>query len=183
MITHALGGEYWKEFLLNQKLSPDERRKLILEEYSKKLNYFLPHIGYCPVYERDEKSTMKYAIFFASRHPKALVIMNDIMLAAFSKQIWKAHFENTLFETANWEDNLPTEYFTELEEDILEIVKNTGNIQRKKLWHTLVQLKFMRYLEKHFNHKITDLYKSGILDYIDVTKTGKINKDSIMFLK
>ena len=183
VITNALGGDYWKEFLLDQKLSPDERRRLILEEYSKKLNNFLPYIGYCPVYESDEKSTMKYAIFFASRHPKALVIMNDIMLAAYSKQIWKAHFENTLFETANWEENLPTKYYTELEKDILEIVKNSGKIQRKELWQKLVRQKFMRYLEKHFNHKITDLYKNGILDYIDVRKTRKINKDSIMFLK
>ena len=182
-ISKALGGDYWKEFLLDNSRSPDERRQNVLEAYKEKLNLFLPYVGYCPIYESDEYSTMKYAIFFASRHPDAIMIMNNIMRRAFSKHMWWSKYKDTLFEDANWEENLPIEYEQQLETDILAIVKHFGEIPRRVLWLKLVEAKFMNYLEKDFNRHVSELCKRKVLDYIDIRKTKKLNEESVIFIK
>ncbi|MGD8307660.1 MAG: three-Cys-motif partner protein TcmP [Ignavibacteria bacterium] len=181
-LTKVLGGDYWKKYLLNQELKTDQRIIKLLAEYQAKLAMHLPEVGYCPVYERMENVKMKYCIFFASRHPDAKLLMNDIMFNAYSKYIWERNYEDTFFGELNWSDNLPDSYFNELEVSILQ---STTNIKRSReeLWKTIVDENFMKSQHKHYNTRLKLLIKQGKLFFDDVKGTGKLNKDSLIYKK
>ncbi len=180
-LTKVLGGEFWKSSLLDYQLSTEQRINKFLDAYKQKLMTYLPEVGYCPVYERTEHSKMKYAIFFASRHPDAKILMNNIMFNAYSEYIWKRNYSDTLFGELDWSDNLPSEFYDNLEEDILSLVNEAG-ISRIELWKNIVDKNFMKYDQKSFNKVLKKLIPNK-LDYHDIRKTGKLNDESILYNK
>lgn len=180
-LSKVLGGDFWKSYLLNQELTTEQRISKFLDEYKLKLMKYLPEVGYCPVYERTEQSKMKYAIFFASRHPDAKLLMNNIMFRAYSAYIWKSNYENTLFEDLDWSKNLPPEFYANLEADILKFVDDKG-IARKELWKKIVDNSFMKYDQKSFNRVLIKMIPNK-LDFLDIRKTGKLNDASIIIKK
>lgn len=181
-LSKILGGDYWKQYLLDYKLSTDVRIEKLLENYKLRLSSYLPEVGYCPVYEKKEKIKMKYAIFFASRHPDAKLLMNDIMFNAYWKYIWERNTENTLFEVLEWSDNIPEEYYLNLKEEILDNT-STNKISRKDLWKIIVDTNFMKYHHKHFNKILKELISDGKLFFDDVTGTKKLNDFSLIYKK
>lgn len=182
IVSKALGGDYWKEILLDTNIQSKERQEKIINEYIKKLKEFMPYVGYCRVYEKDERSKLKYAIIHASRHPDAQFLMNDIMYDVYSQHIWERYSTDTLFEQLKWDDVIPEEYFQQLEADIIKLVRVKGNIKRKNIWQLFTLHRFMRYHSKHFKSKISELVKRGVLGFNDSRKTGKLNDDSELYL-
>ena len=180
-LTKVLGGDYWRKYLLDQSLNTDQRIFKLLSEYQSKLSMHLPEVGYCPVYAR-ENGTMKYCIFFASRHPDAKILMNDIMFNAYWKYIWERNYENTLFEEMNWSDNLPEVYFQSLEANIIKIL-SVVKISRRDLWKKIVDKNFMKFHHKHFIAKLKELITQEKLDFDDIRGTGKLNEDSLIHNK
>ncbi len=180
-LNGALGGDYWKGFLLNNNLSTEERINKIVNEYCNNIRQYLPYVGFCPVYQKTEYSALKYCIIFASRHPDAQILMNNIMFRAYNKQIWHNYVENTLFADSNWEEGLPANYFEELREDILQIIKGR-RITRKNIWLNIVIEKFMRYQEKDFNSEIKYLVSHKRIKFETTGATNKINENTILFL-
>lgn len=179
-LTKVLGGDYWKKYLLDQKLTTEKRIDLLLAEYKTRLINFLPEVGYCPVYEKTEKSNMKYCIFFASRHPDAKLLMNDIMFNAYWKYIWKRNYEDTLFGELDWSDNLPDSYYINLRDEIFKNLSHS-EVARKNLWKKIVDEKFMQYHQKHFKAELKNMIIKGIIRFIDVKGTGKLNNTSLIY--
>ena len=183
VLNEALGGDYWKDFLLDTNLSTEVRIAKTIDEYCKRLNYYLPYVGSCPVHEKTEFSKIKYSIIFASRHPDAQELMNDIMYKAYNRHIWKSFSNDTLFGEIEWEDTIPDTYFINLKQDIIELLHQNGKLPRETLWFNLVRLKFMRYQKKDFNSVVNELISQGHLAFIDVKGTNKLNELSILYLK
>lgn len=182
IITKALGGEYWKDFMLDTEMSSNERQSKIISEYIIRLQKLMPYVGYCPVYEKSGSERLKYIIILASRHPDAQFIMNDIMYNAYHKYIWEGYSSGTLFEDLNYDDFIPNKYYNSLEKDILRVLNSKGKMSRKELWKDFTLYRFMRYHSKHYRAKIRELVAGKILSYDDIRKTGNLNNDSILFL-
>lgn len=121
VLTEVFGGGYWMNHLFNDNLDANEQIEKLMYDYKKLLKNYLSYVGYCPVYERGERSKLKYYIFFASRHPDAALLLNDIMFRAYWSHIWDCTFKGTLFEQHEQSINLPCNYYEELKS---QIVKN-----------------------------------------------------------
>lgn len=181
IVSKALGGDYWKDIILDNNIPHSTRQERIIREYVRRLKQFLPYVGFCRVFEKDERSKLKYVIIHASRHPHAQLLMNDIMYDTYSQYIWERYSKNTLFEELNWEDVIPDEYFKGLETDIISLVTKKGLIKRKDLWQLFTLHRFMQYHSKHFKSKVSELVKRNVLGFNDTRKTGKLNDESELY--
>ncbi len=81
-VTLTLGGDYWKPILWDGTRKAEEREFQLIEAYRNKLASYLPYVGSCPVRE-GPTDRIKYFIVFVSRHPDAMLLMNDAMIKAY----------------------------------------------------------------------------------------------------
>lgn len=180
IITKALGGDYWKSLILDTETPLIIKQQRIVDEYISRLKEFLPNVGYCQVSDR---KTLKYVIIFTSRHPDAQELMNDIMFKAYWEYIWKDFSTGTLFAEQDYQEMLPDSYYDNLEFNILEQLNDIGKIKRKDLWYQFTKDYFMQYHSNHFRKKISELHKLNKIDFDDTRGTGKLNDDSVLFMK
>ncbi len=178
-ISAALGGDFWKKYILNEELSPKDQILKLIEEYILHLKKYLPYVGACPVYETTEGSAIKYFIAFASRHIDSQILLNDIMFDAYQEHIWKSETIGTLFEAQQYETVLPPKYFRELKEIVFSSISKE-NISRLDLWKEIVVVHFMKFKSKDFRNVVKELIKEKKIDFLDVKGTGKLNDDSIL---
>jgi three-Cys-motif partner protein len=179
-LTSALGGDYWKKYLKDDSHNPNEQIELLMFEYKSLLLKYLPYVGYCPVYESHNNSTLKYYIFFASRHIDAAILMNDIMFNAYWSHNKKAKTQGTLFEVADLEFVLPDDYESSLKKVVFEQL-GSDKLKRIALWEKVVVDKFMRYKSSDYRKIIAELHEKKQIDFIDSRGTGKLNDDSIIY--
>src|SRR5664280_2059824 len=103
------------------------------------LGAHLPITGCCPVREGARKR-IKYFVVFASRHPDAMLLLNDIMLDAYKEHLYRAEFSKTLLADLDWRDwQAPPG----LEELILSEMESVGRCTRDALWLRVIQRQFM----------------------------------------
>lgn len=183
LLTNALGGDYWKQYFFNDTLSTKEKLEMTMREYLRKIRKHLDVVNACPVFETTENSRLKYFIIFASRHFDSALLMNDIMFTAFQGHRWESLTIGTLFENRSWQTELPQQYFIEIEKIILNILAS-GKMSRKELWTRIIKKKFMLYHHTDFYNILRKLiFEKKKLDFVDVRHTGKLNDDSIIYIK
>jgi three-Cys-motif partner protein len=138
-LTRVLGGDWWKEVLLESSMSPDEQASEVMRRYVAQLRNYLEYAGFCPVHEASG-ARLKYFITFCSRHIDALLLMNDIMCKAYNEYIAATALSGTMFEKSHtWKDSRSYE---KLDSMILSKVRElgaTGKIpNRSEVWTSLV---------------------------------------------
>lgn len=176
-LSNVLGGDYWKDILWNDDLSHDEKAGKIIALYCEKLKAAgFSFTGFCPVRE-DEDSSLKYYITFCSRHKDALLLMNDIMCAAYHQNTHAAKWEGTLFASSDWKD---THDRTPLPNLILDCVKRSPGRSRVAVWLEIVGGNFMRYTSSEYKAAVKELCDTGKLEFEDVKETGRINDSSLL---
>lgn len=181
ILTEVFGGEYWKEYLFNHDIDPNEQIEKLMAAYKNRLANYLDYVGYCPVFERDSRSILKYYIFFASRHQDAALLMNDIMFNAYLSHIWQ-NLDGTLFADQARTLNLPCNYYTELNSLIIKYLKNRP-LSRIQLWSCIINECFMKFSSSDFKKAIKNLISSNKISFTDVKGTGRLNDDSILKLR
>lgn len=179
-MTETFGGEYWKPIMLNpdDQLSPEAREFQLINAYERKLGQYLPFVGSCPV-RASKHERIKYFIVFASRHPDAMLLMNDSMAQAYFGRMHDVAVAGTLFEKTNWQDE---RLVTGLRDAILLQVSRNPGLSRKALWAKVVQDNFMRYLEKEYRQTVQQLVDEGALMSPTPRKTKRLNDDCQLFL-
>jgi three-Cys-motif partner protein len=180
-LTEALGGEYWKKYLFDDTLQPDEQIFKLMAHYKSMLAKNIEYVGYCPVYEKGPGSTLKYFLFFVSRHVDTVKLLNNIMFKAFYKHIWKCNYADTLFADVGVEITLPSNYLKCLRENILTYLKD-GEIGREKLWEKIIIADFMKFHSTDYLAVVKDLIAKKVIGFIDVKKTGKLNEFSTLYM-
>ena len=101
-LSKVLGGDYWKEILLDTSKGAESQASEVMMKYREKISKLgLPYTGSCPVREKEGRS-IKYYITFCSRHPDAMELMNDIMCKAYHQRMYYAATIDTLFENTDW---------------------------------------------------------------------------------
>jgi three-Cys-motif partner protein len=163
-------GDYWKEFEFNPTMGSKLRDRKVVERYCQELQKYLPFTGFCPVQETKTERT-KYFIVFCSRHPDALLVMNDIMRKAY---------ETHIFGAADVEPDFIEPL--ELEGIILGFVKSDSGITRKELTVKIFNGYFMRFYSKEINAKIQSLTKEKPKPKIKfVSPTGRLNEHARLY--
>jgi len=174
-LTNILGGEYWKNIMWSD-LPTEEKERKVVEEYVNLLRQYLSFAGFCPVREKIGRRT-KYYIIFCSRHPDALVLMNDIMCNAYFKTMHEIEYKGTLFEgSLNWKK---TSQRGDLREVIKSEIKKNPGISREELWLEIIKTNFMRWLRTEFRESIREMVKKQ-----EVTTRGhRLNEKCPLYLK
>lgn len=175
-LSNALGGRWWQEVMWTRE-EPHAKESAIMAHFANQLATFLPYTGYCPVRESGD-SAVKYYITFASAHPDAQVLMNDIMLKAYEGYIYRreAGQQHTLW---GWETGRD---LAELEQAILAVVQANPNHSREAVWALIVQRHFMRWLQKEYHATLKKLASERRIIYPPDPETGKQNQHSILSL-
>ncbi len=177
-LTDILGGEYWKEIMWS-KMPPQEKEKRIVEKYVSLLKQYLPFVGFCPVRERLDRR-VKYYMIFASRHPDALVLMNNIMHKAYFEIMHEIQFKGTLFEKIiDWKD---VEKGENIEDIILEYVEKKPGISRKELWIEIVEKNFMKWSSSFFNDRVKKLIFDDPPGIRFISATSRFNENSKLYI-
>lgn len=178
-LNNVLGGDYWQDIMWGDNYDMAEVRvEKVVEAYKAKVQeYGFNYNGSCPVREKVGKSA-KYFITFFSRHPDAMLLMNDIMCASYQERMHMAATEGTLFEGSNWETERDLRTLRPI---ILNLLGDIGKISRIDLWLEIVQKYFMIFRAKEFNRMIKELHGEGRINFDDIRGTGKLNDDSLLY--
>ena len=178
-LSKALGGSYWKDVMWSDDYDvPEERVAKVVEMYKERIqSYGLRYSGSCPVREQEGKSAKYFTTFF-SRHRDAMLLMNDIMCAAYQEGMHKAETEGTLFEGSHWE---AARELRPLRTIILNLLENNRKTSRSDLWLDIVQKNFMAFRAKEFNRMIKELRGEELINFEDIRGTGLLNDDSLLY--
>lgn len=156
-LTEVVGGPWWEAILRSEASGPDHVKR-IADEVGKNLRRRFKEVCWLGIKARSTHLIPKYHMFFGSRHPDALELMNDAMVKA------KGHsdFEIDMFAK------------DDLEKVLLEGAADW--IPRRKLMLNVVRQTFCMYYWKEIRGSIESLLKEKRL----VSETGKtrINDDT-----
>ena len=177
-MTETFGGEYWKSIMLDDQLSPEEREFHLINAYKEKLSQYLPFVGSCPV-RASRHERIKYFIVFASRHPDAMLLMNDSMAQAYSRRMHEVAVAGTFFEKSDWQNERNV---TGLREAVLAQVERNPGLSRINLWLKIVQANFMLYLEKEYRQTVQQLVDEGVLFCPTPRPTKRLNDQCELFV-
>lgn len=177
-LTDVFGGDYWKPIMFVPDLSAEERENRLINAYMSKLAKYLPYVGSCPV-RASQTERIKYFIVFASRHPHAMLEMNQAMAKAYLKYMHETAVAGTLFEKTSWQDE---RYAVGLRDEVLSQVAKHPGLSRENLWLKVVQANFMRYLEKEYIQTVQQLVDEGALACPTPHPTKRLNKHCELFL-
>ncbi len=177
-LSDILGGDYWKAIMWSEMPPKDKERKIV-EQYTNLFRRYLPFAGYCPVREKLGKR-VKYYMIFASRHPDALLLMNDIMYKSYFETMHKIAYKGTLFEYSyDWKETKKEE---NIEEIIIEKIRRNPGITRKELWLETVKENFMKWDSSIFNKKIKALANKEFQKIKFVSSTNQLNDKAKLYV-
>ncbi len=179
-LTGVLGGEYWKEILLDDSTCSEVKAAEVMEVYREKiLGSEVPraYSGSCPVREK-AGSSIKYYVTFYSRHRDAMLLMNNAMCVAYHKRMHEAATDGTLFENTDWRDGRSTH---DLESIVMAAVRKAPGKSRLDLWVDIVQDEFMRFIDSEYKKTVSALVKNKKLCFEDVRGTRRLNDDARLY--
>jgi len=177
-LTKILGDDYWKEIMWNDSLSARDKELKIMDEYRGLLKKYLPYTGSCPVREKKGKR-VKYFITFCSRHPDAMLLMNDSMCKAYFQYMHDTEVKGTLFENTDWGE---MRSLSSLEGIIMEEVNRKSGRTRSEVWKSIVQAHFMRFYSSEYKRSVKLLVSKG-LEYENPKGTRRLNDDCLLFTR
>ena len=163
-LDDVLGGGWWQDQFASARNFPTACF-VILDGYLRQLRGRFSEVCWHEIKERHVHAVAKYALVFGSRHPDALVLMNDAMSKSLQFQAEKEKAEGFLIEMRP-ESLVPdTESLSPV---ILELCEHW--IPRGLAIEKVIRREFGRYLRADIRGQIERLLKSGRL----VSKTGSL---------
>jgi len=183
ILDQVLGGDYWKKYMFDDKLSSEEREWKVMGEYRSKLKNLLQYVGSCPVREK-EGARIKYFITICSRHPDAIVLMNEFMCAAYNKYMHAVALRDAPLLAAmapDWKVNRQKAK-TSLKNAIIATIKSHPKKTRLQLWEHLIQDHFMLYLQSEYRALVKEMVDSGDLESPTPRPGKRLNDNCILNL-
>lgn len=172
-----IGGEWWQEMLRNE---PDFAKSVrdLATEYLRRLQCRFQYVCWQPVMDKPHHRVPVYYLLFGSRHPDALMLMNDAMANArdmFAEQSMPR--EPTLFETR------PVEMIPDLgivKNIVLNVAKR--KMSRKEIVRRVITELFGRPMivsSKEIRKCISELISGGTLR--SASGKTRINDDELLW--
>ena len=177
ILDEVFGGDYWRQYLLDDnEATAEEREWKLIEAYRLHLTTYLRYVQYCPVRESSE-ARIKYFIVCASRHIDCLQLMNEAMTKAYFKQMHAQSYKDSLFAESDWRADRD---IRDLAQTIVATVGRLPQSPRNTIWQQIVQDHFMRYLASEYKEAVKTLVKQKVLCFSSQTK--KLNDDALLWL-
>lgn len=183
LLDEVLGGNYWKKYMFDEQLLPDEKERKVMAEYMAKLKELLPYVGSCPVREK-AGSRIKYFITFCSKHPDAMILMNDTMFIAYNDYIFEVSLKDVPLLASvmpDWRKNRK-EAKRHLKHVISETLKKLEGRSRRELWEYIVQDHFMMFLQAEYRVVVQEMVDAGELASPTPRSTRRLNDNCILEL-
>jgi three-Cys-motif partner protein len=181
-LTAVLGNEYWRAVYERTDLTAQEKVERVIREYVGRIKKYLPYSGSCPIRQR-EGSAIKYYMTFFSRHPDAPRIYNEEMRRAYREGLYRAMTKGTLFDGVDPVFEAEVNEVDELKKLILTILENLYRVPRKRLWSLILDKHFMEFGHSNYIAAVQILCDDGRIGFHDIRKTGRLNDDSVLYLK
>ncbi|MDA8338694.1 MAG: three-Cys-motif partner protein TcmP [Nitrospiraceae bacterium] len=172
------GGDYWQEILktyYNGQINIYTAEEQFFAEYSKRVNQLFKYTVNIPI-KLKSTNLPKYRLIFGSNHEDGLILMADNMNKKWNEIVEiQRRGQQVLFDY-EFPDMTRRQGF-DLQNDILRLVSaKSEGILLKNLIVVLIQKYGMSFPVKHYNDKIVEMERKGIVRierYPSVTKTGK----------
>lgn len=164
---------------MDGSISAEQREFKLIEAYRSKLAGYLPYTGCCPVREGPQ-DRIKYFIVFMSRHPDAMLLMNESMIKAYFMRMHEDSYAGTLFADMPWTDMLST---NGLDEVIIEEARKSPGLTREALWTKIVQQHFMKYRKTDFGTTLNKLVEHNVLYSPTPRKQKRLNDTCTVFTR
>lgn len=164
-LNRVVGGDWWQDVLRSSTLF-SQKVQIVTDSVCEKLSERFEEVCQYAVKAFPHHTVPKYYLIFASRHPDALVLMNNEMVKSQRTQAEIAKPEQpTLFETR------PTDLVPDFNELPGTVLKHTVQpTQRKIVIQNVVRECFCQFAEKEIRSCIEQLLRDGKLK----SETGKI---------
>jgi three-Cys-motif partner protein len=181
ILDDVFGGDYWKHYMFNANLSRDEKEQSVVREYMARLKQTLPYVGSCPVREK-EGAVVKYFITFASRHPDALLLMNDTMCAAYNEYIHEVTAKDLpLLKPAisDWKASRSVEK-RRLKALVRAAIQIQPGLTRQDIWKLIVEANFMGFIKPEYLSVIQDPLDAGEIHSPTARPTKRLNDSCVL---
>lgn len=183
ILDRTLGGDYWREYMFDDTLEPAEKERSVIGEYVSRLKRLLPYAGSCPVRE-EEGTRVKYFITFCSRHPDAIILMNDIMCDAYNQHIYEASiakFPLLAPGIPHWRASRDASKEILYSLVLDEVARKPGR-SRKEVWVSLVTERFMMFRGAEFREAVQELHDSRRLASPTKRRTQRLNDQCLLYI-
>ena len=181
ILEEVLGGDYWKDYMFNTTLSREEKELYVVREYMARLKKTLPYVGSCPVREKDG-AVIKYFITFASRHPDALLLMNETMCVAYNEYINEVAVKDLpLLKPAvsDWKASRNGEK-RKLKALVRASIQTREGLTRQEVWKTIVETNFMAFIKAEYLFVIQELLEAGEIHSPTERPTRRLNDNCVL---
>lgn len=179
-LTRIFGGDYWQRIIWSSDVPADVRERHLMDAYVRRLSHYLPCTGFCPVRERAQ-GRVKYYIIFASRHPHAMLLMNDSMINAYFSEMHKVSYKTGLFADIEW-DWHETRRVQGLDQVILDTVRYHPGETREMIWLRIVRAHFFEYLGSEYRETVQKLVDERRLISPTPRSTKRLNDKCVLCL-
>ncbi len=162
-INSVMNGEYWIDIVTDRTLNKVEREDALVGAYMDHVGKFFRYTYSIPVKEENESGVAvpednlaKYHLIFGTRHPQAVVYMNDVAHKALEPYFNK--FKDGLLFCMTPERYEPRP-MGEVKSAILKVVE-CGPLRRPQIYEAVIPKFFLQYRKKEYRAMIDDLYLS-----------------------
>lgn len=169
-INRSMGGNYWKDIILNPRLTKIDREDAVITAYLERVKEYFRFAYAIPVKERDEDQQgipvdelAHYHLIFATRSSRAVVYMNDVALNALAPYL-NQFKEGLLF------DFTPERYSPISPEEAKNAI--VASVQEKPLTRPQI---YERVIPQFFMHHKRMVYRAWIDEL--VFKEGRLHPE------
>ena len=170
-IDEIAGGSYWRGLVSSEKTFQEMEEACVKEYIGKMRTYFQGVFNY-PIKEKYTHKIPKYRLIFGSRHPDAMLLINEAVCNARDRFLKKERLDGLLFDLRQDDEKHDP---TRLREALRNVFGGCEKIRRVDLIVRSLEVVFGEYKESEYKAAITALLKEGRI----FSETGKtrINDD------
>lgn len=173
-IDEIAGGSYWRS-IVSSEISFAEMEEACAQEYMGQMRKYFQGVFNYPIKEKYTHKIPKYRLIFDSRHPDAMLLINDAVCNARDRFLKKERLDGWLFDLRQDDEKHDP---TRLREAIRNVLGDCKKLKRRDLIVRSLEIVFGEYKEGEHKATISVLIKEGII----FSETGKsrINNDVLL---
>lgn len=164
-VTQILGSDRWQSQFASDKLSTQERERLLLKEYVRNLARFDYKVVAYPI-RKSIGDSPKYYLVFCTRHPDGVMLMNTFIREEEDELLRESTTKPGQLRLSEMFDPLLQEQQhrrDELRQLIFDYVQGTKKITRGDIRRHFVFNRFGEFCDKDYNAVVQEFVNTGKL--------------------
>lgn len=170
-IDDIAGGHYWRS-IVSSEMTFSEMEEACVHEYMGQMRRYFQGVFNYSIKEKYTHKIPKYRLLFGSRHPDAMLLINDAVCNARDQFLKKERVDGWLFDLRQKDEKHDP---TRLREAIWTVLGGFEKLKRRDLIVRSLEYVFGEYKESEHKAAITALLKEGTI-FSESGKT-RINDD------